>query len=485
MTIEEHLRLADARVNEIRNHQLELRRISESLLKAEAEIANTKIEQQQKQIDQLNEIIRDPQKYLEFAESAQITLSSLLNELEEKRISGNLNEIRREIEAGSFANAERLIEEIEKSSRLNSKLESEVISARATLAFLDLRFDTAETLSRRAFYLEPSISTLVMLLDQMDMNGNRGKRLAAFNEAKLALPATLAPHIAVRLLAVEALINADAGNLNHAKSIIKTAKSAFNRLQTADSDAAIDLALCNASIATLEEDPKAALKYFRATLKMLRESKGETNLYITRIESNIGACLAELGRLQEAASITRSCVEKLREAGDTGIYHLGIRLNNLGDFLVRSDKADEALDILKESIELAEKNLPSKHPSLIRRRLNLALALLQLGRTNSAIRELKSISVDEAMLGELDRRSLVKAHITLFNCCVETKKWIDALSALLGIQKIGSQYLRDKESIDGLPYAISEVRRIIIYGSFKDPNMLKVDFRGLSRIKLR
>ncbi|MGO4112364.1 hypothetical protein ACCS37_32350 [Rhizobium ruizarguesonis] len=263
ITPEEHLNALERKTEEIRNQQIEIRNISESLLKAEASIAKQQIDDLQKQIDNLNEIIRDPQKYLEYAENAQIQLGALLHNLEEKHISGNLEELRREIKAGSFASAERLIEEIGKSSHLNSRLEAEMVSARATLAFLDLRFAEAETLSRRAFYLEPSVNTLIGLLDQIEMNGDRGKLLATFNEAKAALSGDLDPYVTVRLLAVEALTNAAAGEFAHAKLVVKTAESAIRKLPVADNDAAIQLAVCKASMAAAEDNHLEALKHFK------------------------------------------------------------------------------------------------------------------------------------------------------------------------------------------------------------------------------
>lgn len=461
----EHLSELEKRLNKLKDEEDILRKTSENRFKEEVEKANIEISKRQNQIDSLTEILTDPQKYIEYSEGASIKLSEFLTELEAKKISLNLGSIKKEIEVGAFSNAESLIEQIEKTPGLSAAFEAEVVSARATLAFLDLQFDRAEALSRRAFYLSPSVNALVSLLEQMDMNGSRGQRLAALREAKNVLYNLSETGDSVRLLAIEAGITADGGELKDAKALIKKAKIEFDRATSYCKKVEIDLDLSIALIAILERDYKLAIRCFTKTLQKMRNDEDISSLFIIRLEANIGACLAEQGCISEAISITADCVDKLRAMGDGGKYHLGIRLNNLGDFLVRNNQAYEAIDILQESIALAVEVLPERHPSLIRRRLNLAIAKKLIGNINSSIIILKSIEADASMLGELDKRSLVKAQHYLFICCVESKNYYDALTSLLRIQEIGSQYLEKHEDRDTLSRSISTIRSLLISSS--------------------
>ncbi|MEI9423893.1 tetratricopeptide repeat protein [Mesorhizobium sp. Cs1299R1N1] len=457
-----HFEILKQRIDEVTGQQQKIQALGEKSLIAEKEILQRELSSNRSELDYLNEVLRDPIKYIDFVHGARLQLFELLSDLNAKELSIILGQVKASIASGDYVHAEKLLVDVEQGTKLSSRMESEVTSARAALSVLQFQLHKAETLFRRAFYLSPSVDGLISLLDHIDMSGRRQGVLTEFSAARSLLSPVERSEDSIRLILAEAFIRASVGELSEANILLKKASSDIVGNVECTELSRISLELIAGSIAAVEENQMVALRKFELALSMIEKSGNSHSLLILRVKANIGACLAELNRLPAAIEVTRKCVEDLRKMGNAGRYHLGIRLNNLGDFFVRNKQAREAIPILKESIEVALQILPKGHPSFIRRKSNLAAAYKMVGEINSSITILKDIDVDESMLGETDRRSLAKAMYELFSYSLELYNWYDALGAILKVRDIGAKYLRDSIKERNVPIIIEELQGRVI-----------------------
>jgi len=417
----EHFKRLEEAVNQATTSQQEIQAQLERLHSAEKELLSERLEAAKLELKKLKELRQNPGLYFELASDATATLSSALTgELAEK-FHEEVTQIKSEINSGKLAAAEAKIDFVFERFELSSKMEAELLDAQSSLAFLRLRLGEAESRAKRAFYLDPTIDRLNGLLDHLEIGDRRSQTLSEFQEGKLQINAPDGSDEWVRLIATEIVVEAEFGEMKLAKNLMRDLEKFVERSGEIGSACSIAVSATQASLAAMEHKHHDVVSYGKKTISLVEELDDQDLVFILRIKGNVASALGELGQLEKAIPLMTECVEGLAELGELARYHYGIRLNNLGDFLTRQNQPEQAEPLLRYSIQLAQEYLPEWHPSLIRRRGNLATAYYEMDLTSKAIATLKEIVIDTSQLNDHDKESTVKVMMTLFNHSCEAK----------------------------------------------------------------
>jgi tetratricopeptide (TPR) repeat protein len=223
-----------------------------------------------------------------------------------------------------------------------------------------------------------------------DLAAHRGDPPAAEREFRAAVQAASAARddaLAARSwIALASVVAELAERPADAAPVLEAARAAVARAGGAPRLVA---SLHNAEglVADVGGDSAAALEHYRASAALL-----EPGLARAAVEGNIGACLRDLDRFDEAEAAYRRALAMQREALGGEHPALAGTLNNLGAlFRARGDPAGAA-QLLRQALALKEAALGPLHPSLGNTLRALSAALADLGQ------------LDEALL--LERRAL-------------------------------------------------------------------------------
>ncbi|WP_299838817.1 hypothetical protein [uncultured Jannaschia sp.] len=439
----EHFKRVDKAVEQALISQREIRSQLELRHESEKAFLSDQLDAVNSELKKLEEVRLNPDEYFDMAADATATLSAALSGDFAAEFVAQVQQIKSGIASGDLAAAEEIINSVFERFDLNSKMEADLLDAQSSLAFLRLHLSEAESRAKRAFYLDPTISRLNGYLERLEIGDRRSMMLSEFQEGKLQLEAPEGSDEWVKIIATEVVIAARFGEMKHAKNLMQHLKKFAGRSKNMIRKHSIIIMVTQASLAALEYKHLDVVLHGKRAISLMEEVGEWDQLFVLRMKGNVGSALGEIGRLAEAIDLTTECVEGLKNLGDIAQYHYGIRLNNLGDFLTRDDKTEKAIPLLRESVQLAVDNLPEWHPSIFRRLGNLATAYNKIGLRPKAIATLKEIKFDATRLNDYDKESLVKVMMRLHSYCYKEGRWYEALGALLYVQEIGAEYLRD------------------------------------------
>lgn len=466
VSIERHLEIVDQRIAEVKQHWVEISEAASKVSAAEAEALRTELERATEELSALRDLQQDPSAFVECSRVALVTAQELLYD---ETLDADHREIEiasEELTKGNYTAAERILERYMDSKLVGAEKSAMIFYGLGAIAEAKLQWERAETLYRRSFFAEPSLDRFIRLLEFLKNSGRHTNALNDFNTGRKALGFEEGSIDAIKLEVVKAMLLL---NEDETEKCRRSLASVSEQLQqTSDPEVALQLALAEGHLASLEGDHGRAVKFYREANRLLDldeiEAASAEHLR-ARILGNMASEYAESGKVSKAVSLTKQSLELLQGDDHSSRFHAAIRLNNLGDFLVRQGKISAGISKIEESIRLGVELLPADHPSFISRKVNLAIAYGDNNQPDKALNTLKSIKYDERELDLSKRRAAVKAEWMLSSELYRDGAIAESLGSLLRLERIGVKYLNDGDMAASVPLFIERLRGILIDGA--------------------
>ena len=177
-----------------------------------------------------------------------------------------------------------------------------------------------------------------------------------------------------------------------------------------------------------------AKKYYRDAIELSKVNLGEQHLLTLWIYKNLGDLFLTDKKHDQAEEMYRLAINISEDLGLDATEKYVLLLKNLGVCLNESDRASEAIQILKRAREIAEKLADSNEPNecTLKVYTSLANCLQQSDRADEAVEVLENARDNAERLAENHKTTVYKTeiHILLAECLKQGQRANEAIEVL-------------------------------------------------------
>ena len=177
-----------------------------------------------------------------------------------------------------------------------------------------------------------------------------------------------------------------------------------------------------------------AQKYYRDAIELSKVNLGEQHLLTLWIYKNLGDLFLTNKKHDQAEEMYTLAINISQNLGLDATEKYVLLLKNLGVCLTESDRASEAIQILKRALEIAEKLVESNEPDECTLKVYASLAdcLQQSNRADEAVEVLENARENAERLAENDKTTVYKTeiYILLAECLKQSQRANEAIEVL-------------------------------------------------------
>ena len=177
-----------------------------------------------------------------------------------------------------------------------------------------------------------------------------------------------------------------------------------------------------------------AKKYYRDAIELSKVNLGEQHLLTLWIYKNLGDLFLTDKKHDQAEEMYRLAINISEDLGLDATEKYVLLLKNLGVCLNESDRASEAIQILKRAREIAEKLADSNEPNecTLKVYTSLANCLQQSDRADEAVEVLENARDNAERLAENHKTTVYKTeiYILLAECLKQGQRAYEAIEVL-------------------------------------------------------
>ena len=177
-----------------------------------------------------------------------------------------------------------------------------------------------------------------------------------------------------------------------------------------------------------------AEKYYRDAIELSKVNLGEKHLLTLWIYKNLGDLFLTNKKHDQAGEMYTLAINISENLGLDATEKYVLLLKNLGVCLTESDRASEAIQILKRALEIAEKLVESNEPDECTLKVYASLAdcLQQSNRADEAVEVLENARENAERLAENDKTTVYKTeiYILLAECLKQSQRANEAIEVL-------------------------------------------------------
>ena len=177
-----------------------------------------------------------------------------------------------------------------------------------------------------------------------------------------------------------------------------------------------------------------AKKYYRDAIELSKVNLGEQHLLTLWIYKNLGDLFLTDKKHDQAEEMYRLAINISEDLGLDATEKYVLLLKNLGVCLNESDRASEAIQILKRAREIAEKLADSNEPNecTLKVYTSLANCLQQSDRADEAVEVLENARDNAERLAENHKTTVYKTeiYILLAECLKQSQRAYEAIEVL-------------------------------------------------------
>ena len=177
-----------------------------------------------------------------------------------------------------------------------------------------------------------------------------------------------------------------------------------------------------------------AKKYYRDAIELSKVNLGEQHLLTLWIYKNLGDLFLTNKKHDQAEEMYTLAINISENLGLDASEKYVLLLKNLGVCLNESDRASEAIQILRRALEIAEKLVESNGPDECTLKVYASLAdcLQQSNRADEAVEVLENARENAERLAENDKTTVYKTeiYILLAECLKQSQRANEAIEVL-------------------------------------------------------
>ena len=177
-----------------------------------------------------------------------------------------------------------------------------------------------------------------------------------------------------------------------------------------------------------------AKKYYRDAIELSKVNLGEQHLLTLWIYKNLGDLFLTNKKHDQAEEMYTLAINISENLGLDASEKYVLLLKNLGACLTESDRASEAIQILRRALEIAEKLVESNGPDECTLKVYASLAdcLQQSNRADEAVEVLENARENAERLAENDKTTVYKTeiYILLAECLKQSQRANEAIEVL-------------------------------------------------------